>query len=99
MKNERHAVRHPACFGYSCICDCGGIRKLCGHHKHQPRQMDQPCQQHARCRCKEDERNLIICITEKGEALKERAASIPGDMTCRFVNLSEEEIRSMYHSL
>lgn len=53
----------------------------------------------SRCRCKEDERNLIICITEKGEALKERAASIPGDMTCRFVNLSEEEIRSMYHSL
>lgn len=52
-----------------------------------------------RQRCKEDERNLIICITEKGEALKAKAAHIPGDMTCRFVNISEEEIKILYHAL
>jgi DNA-binding MarR family transcriptional regulator len=52
-----------------------------------------------RCRCKEDERNLIIQITEKGEALKEKAAYIPNDMACKWVNLDEEEIKVTYHSL
>ena len=52
-----------------------------------------------RCRCKEDERNLIISITEKGEALKEEAAHIPAEMTEKWVNLSKDEIKSMYHSL
>ena len=52
-----------------------------------------------RCRCKEDERNLIIHITDKGEALKEKAAHIPGEMTTNWVNLDKEEIASMYHSL
>ena len=52
-----------------------------------------------RCRCKEDERNLIIQITEKGEALKEKAANIPSQMNEKWVNISKEEIRSMYHSL
>ena len=52
-----------------------------------------------RRRCKEDERNLIICITEKGEALKEKAAEIPQAMTEKWLNLSKEEIHSMYHSL
>jgi len=52
-----------------------------------------------RSRCKEDERNLIISITEKGDALKERAANIPGDMTSKFVNISDEEIKTMYHAL
>ncbi|MBO5098013.1 MAG: MarR family transcriptional regulator [Agathobacter sp.] len=52
-----------------------------------------------RCRCKEDERNLIIQITEKGEALKEKAAHIPEDMACKWVNLNEEEIKITYHSL
>ena len=36
-----------------------------------------------RCRCKEDERNLIIHITEKGERLKEYAAGIPKEMALR----------------
>lgn len=53
----------------------------------------------SRCRCKEDERNLIICITEKGDALKEKAAKIPKEMICKFVNLTEEEIKVMYHGL
>ena len=52
-----------------------------------------------RCRCKEDERNLIIQITEKGEALKEKAAHIPENMACKWVNLDEEEIKVTYHSL
>ena len=51
-----------------------------------------------RSRCKEDERNLIIEITEKGEALKEQAANIPKEMT-RWVNISKEEIEVMYHAL
>lgn len=53
----------------------------------------------SRNRCKEDERNLIIKITEKGESLKEQAAKIPEEMTCKFVNISEEEIKVMYHAL
>lgn len=52
-----------------------------------------------RCRCKEDERNLIICITEKGDALKEKAASIPDDVACKYVNLTDEEVKVMYHAL
>lgn len=52
-----------------------------------------------RCRCKEDERNLIISITEKGEALKEKAAGIPEKVTCKYVSLTEEEIRVTYHSI
>ena len=52
-----------------------------------------------RCRCKEDERNLIIRITEAGEALKEKAAKIPYEMADKWVNLNREEIVNMYHSL
>ena len=52
-----------------------------------------------RCRCKEDERNLIIQITEKGDALKEMAANISSKMTEKWVNLSEEEIKVIYHAL
>ena len=52
-----------------------------------------------RSRCKEDERNLIIQITPAGDALKERASHIPGCMTEKWVNISKEEIKSMYHSL
>lgn len=52
-----------------------------------------------RSRCKEDERNLIISITKKGDALKEKASNIPGDMACRFVSLTKEELEVMYHGL
>lgn len=38
----------------------------------------------SRERSKEDERNLIVRITEKGEALKNRACSIPGKMASCF---------------
>lgn len=50
-------------------------------------------------RSHEDERNLIICITEKGEALKEKAAYIPEEMTRKYVNLTKEEIGHLYHAL
>ena len=52
-----------------------------------------------RSRCKEDERNLIIQITDKGDKLKEKAAQIPGDMTEKWINISEDEIKVMYHAL
>ena len=51
-----------------------------------------------RCRCKEDERNLIIQITKKGEDLKEKAANIPENMK-EWVNISSEEVKVMYHAL
>jgi DNA-binding MarR family transcriptional regulator len=53
----------------------------------------------SRCRCKEDERNLIIRITETGEALKEKAASIPSEMTEKWLNISRDEVKNMYHAL
>ncbi len=53
----------------------------------------------SRNRCKEDERNLIIKITEKGDALKEQAAGIPQEMTDKWVNISKDEIKVMYHAL
>ena len=43
----------------------------------------------------EDERNLIITITEAGEALKERAVTIPANVA-RCSNLTAEECQTMY---
>ncbi len=51
-----------------------------------------------RCRCKTDERNLIICITEEGEALKDRAAHIPYEMA-QYINLTHEEAVQLYKLL
>lgn len=52
-----------------------------------------------RCRCKEDERNLIIQITEEGEALKEKAVNVPSQMTEKWLNISTDEVKNMYHAL
>lgn len=52
-----------------------------------------------RTRCKEDERNLIIKITDFGDSLKEKAASIPKEMTDNWVNISSEEVATMYKAL
>ena len=52
-----------------------------------------------RQRSQEDERNLIICITEKGDALKEKAAGIPKEVADKYVNLTKDEIHSLYHAL
>ena len=45
-----------------------------------------------------DERNLIVTITEAGEALKDRALHIPGEMT-KCINLSRKEIGELYRML
>ena len=51
-----------------------------------------------RVRSSEDERNLVVTITEEGEALKERAVHIPSEMgTC--VKLSQEEAKILYNLL
>lgn len=51
-----------------------------------------------RKRSSTDERNLIVTITEAGEALKERAAVVPIAMA-KYVNLSCEESRTLYNLL
>lgn len=51
-----------------------------------------------RHRSKEDERNLIIRITETGEALRTRAVSVPRKMQ-GCVNLSKEEAGELYRLL
>jgi len=52
----------------------------------------------SRRRSSEDERNLIISITDAGEALKEQAASIPTELT-KTVNLTKEECLALYNML
>ena len=51
-----------------------------------------------RRRSDKDERNLIVTITENGEALRERALHIPAEMT-KCVNLPREDIRELYRML
>lgn len=48
-----------------------------------------------RIRSSKDERNLIIKLTSKGEQLKEEAKDIP-EKILGYLNLSEEELRSLY---
>lgn len=52
----------------------------------------------SRTRSTEDERNLIVAITPAGEALKERAVSIPGAMA-KCSGLTPEEGTELYHLL
>ena len=51
-----------------------------------------------RRRSEQDERNLIVTQTEKGEALREEALHIPAEMT-KCVNLPREDIRELYRML
>ena len=51
-----------------------------------------------RKRSKEDERILIVSITEQGEKLKEQAVKIPSQMA-GCVNLSKEEALQLYQLL
>lgn len=51
-----------------------------------------------RTRSTEDERNLIVAITPAGEALKDRALSIPGAMA-KCSGLTNEEGVELYHLL
>ena len=52
----------------------------------------------SRTRSTEDERNLIVAITPAGEALKDRAVSIPGAMA-KCSGLTLEEGTELYHLL
>ena len=51
-----------------------------------------------RRRSDRDERNLIVTITEQGEAMKDVALHIPGEMT-KCINLPREDIRDLYRML
>ena len=51
-----------------------------------------------RCRSSEDERNLIVTITDKGEQLKEKAVTIPEEMA-KCSNLGPEEAATLYQLL
>ena len=51
-----------------------------------------------RKRSKEDERNLIVTVTEKGWKLREEARSIPESMSS-CVNLEPEEASELYRLL
>lgn len=48
-----------------------------------------------RSRSKQDERNLVVKITEQGENLKEKAKMIPKHISA-CMNLSEEEASTLY---
>lgn len=52
----------------------------------------------SRRRSEQDERSLIVRLTEKGEALKERAISVPYHMAA-CVHLEPEEARELYRLL
>ena len=51
-----------------------------------------------RKRSETDERNLIVTITEQGEAMKDEALHIPEAMT-QCLNLEKDEIRAVYQYL
>jgi DNA-binding MarR family transcriptional regulator len=51
-----------------------------------------------RCRSTRDERNLIVTITDEGEAMKDAALHIPTEMA-KCVNLPREEIYILYRML
>lgn len=51
-----------------------------------------------RKRSEADERNLIVTVTETGEALKDEALQIPDEMI-KCVNLEKEEVRELYRML
>ena len=52
----------------------------------------------SRKRSCEDERNLIVSITESGEELKERAVTIPAQVA-KCSNLTDDEKETVYHLL
>ena len=51
-----------------------------------------------RNRSKEDERNLIVSITQEGEALREQAVHIPMNLSA-CVNMDPQESQQLYHLL
>ena len=51
-----------------------------------------------RSRCKGDERCLDVCLTDKGEALKEKAVEVPGKIA-PCLALTPEEAGTLYSLL
>lgn len=51
-----------------------------------------------RARSTEDERSLIVTITEKGEALKDKAASVPASIA-KGITLEPEEAKCLHRLL
>lgn len=48
-----------------------------------------------RARSKEDERNLVVCVTEKGMALRDKALDIPKKVA-GCIQLEESEAKELY---
>ena len=48
-----------------------------------------------RRRSEQDERNLIVTLTDRGEAMRDDALHIPAEMT-KCVNLPKDDIRELY---
>ena len=46
-------------------------------------------------RCKEDERVTYICITGKGDALKEACKDVPEKMSCSCTKLDAKDIKEL----
>ena len=51
-----------------------------------------------RRRSEQDERNLIVTLTDRGEAMRDDALHIPAEMT-KCVNLPRDDIRELYRML
>lgn len=51
-----------------------------------------------RTRCAEDERNVMVTLTEKGMELREKALHVPREME-KYVNLDSGEVLQLYHLL
>ncbi len=49
----------------------------------------------SRTRSKEDERNLIVSLTKKGEALRDQALDIPGQLS-NCIDMEPEKTRQLY---
>ena len=52
----------------------------------------------SRKRSEEDERNLVVSITEAGEQLREKAVEVPGKVA-QCSSLTSEEMETLYHIL
>ena len=51
-----------------------------------------------RTRSLEDERNVIVTLTDKGVALKQKALSIP-EQICKCIGISQEDAQTLYRIL
>lgn len=51
-----------------------------------------------RRRSEQDERNLIVTLTDRGEAMRDDALHIPAEMT-KCINLPRDNIRELYRML